>query len=74
MTIEDLTVNSPIVNQTFYASGATENAHIQVPPIVTGSLHYYVEDTKRSLVLFDYTLVFQLPGVTASSAYINPDR
>ncbi|MDF1597791.1 MAG: type II secretion system protein [Acidimicrobiia bacterium] len=73
VTIEELSVNNPVLNQDFYLAGATAGAQIQVPPIVTGTIHYYAEDTKLARVLFDYTLVFQLPGVTASSAYINPD-
>ena len=73
VTIEELNVNSPVVNKTLYAAGATESAQVQVPSIATGTIHYYVEDTSVGRVLFDYTMTFELPGVDASAAYINPD-
>ncbi|MFW2339496.1 MAG: type IV pilus modification PilV family protein [Acidimicrobiia bacterium] len=73
VTIDELNVNSPVVNQAFYAAGATESAQVQVPSIATGTIHYYVEDTSLGRVLFDYTMTFELPGIDASAAYINPD-
>ncbi|MDH5373930.1 MAG: hypothetical protein OEX97_13385, partial [Acidimicrobiia bacterium] len=73
VSIEELVVNGPVSSRTTYAAGATATVQVEFPPVVTGTVHYYVEDTVMGRVLFDYEMTFRLPGVTGSAAYINPD-
>ena len=71
--IEELIVNGPVSARTTYAAGATATVQVEYPPVVSGTIHYYVEDTVMGRVLFDYEMTFHLPGATGSAAYINPD-
>ncbi len=71
--IEELVVNGPVSSRTTYAAGATATVQVEYPPVVSGTIHYYVLDTVMGRVLFDYEMTFHLPGATGSAAYINPD-
>ncbi len=71
--IEELIINGPVSARTTYAAGATATVQVEYPPVVSGTIHYYVEDTVMGRVLFDYEMTFHLPGATGSAAYINPD-
>jgi hypothetical protein len=72
VTVESLSVSGPI-SSVINPTGAIELAEVQIPPVVTGTIHYYVEDIQMGRVLFDYVLSFKLPSVTATAAYVNPD-
>lgn len=73
VVIEELVVNGPVSSRTTYAGGATATVQVEFPPVVSGTIHYYVQDTVMGRVLFDYEMTFHLAGVTGSAAYINPD-
>ena len=74
VTIESLSLNALTTNVETYPSGAIAGAQATLPSLGTGTIHYFVRDAKAGTVLFDYDLTFVLPGVSASTAYIDPDQ
>jgi hypothetical protein len=74
ITVDSLSLNAPVTTVESYPSGATAGSQAALPAIGNGTLHYLVRDTKAGVVLFDYDLTFVLPGVSATTAYIDPDQ
>ena len=74
VTIESLSLNSLLTTIETYPAGAIAGAQSSLSTIGTGTIHYFVRDTKAGIVLFDYDLTFVLPGVSATTAYIDPDQ
>jgi type II secretory pathway pseudopilin PulG len=74
VTIDSLSLNSLLETTETYPAGAIAGAQSGLSTIGTGTLHYFVRDTKAGIVLFDYDLTFELPGVSATTAYIDPEQ
>ena len=74
VTIEALSLNSLLTTTESYPAGAIAGAQSSLSTIGTGTIHYFVRDTKAGIVLFDYDLTFVLPGASATTAYIDPDQ